>query len=267
MLYGTVGVDTLTGGLGDDTIYGQGDADSFIHNTGDGSDTLYANINNLATVTFNGVSNSDLLFSANGYNLIVTDTATGESLTLVNQYYQSTYGYKFASVNGINIATDFTSQGTDNADVINGTAQDNSISGGLGNDTLDGQGGNDTLSGGADNDVLYGYTGNDFLFGNAGNDLLDGQWGNDTLNGGAGDDTLTGSSNYDYFVFTGSDSGDDVITDFSAYYDQLQFDSSIFATSAAAVAAFSSGVIDLGGGNSVTLTGITTLLEADVEII
>lgn len=267
VLYGTVNVDTIVGGEGNDTLYGNGSADSFVHFVGDDNDYIYSNNGNLATITFDGVSNDDLLFSASGYNLIVMDTNTGESVTLYNQYHNIGAGYKFASVNGISIDHALITGGTDNADSINGSGYADSIGGGLLGDTLNGGTGNDTIDGESGNDVLNGDYNNDVLNGGAGDDTLNGGVHNDTLEGGDGDDQLTGYTQNDTFVFIGSSTGDDTITDFASGYDILQFDSAIFATDSAAVAAFSSGVIDLGGGNTVTLTGISSLATSDVEII
>ncbi len=267
VLFATDNADTINGGLGNDTLYGQGGADSFIHDSGDGNDVLYADNGSLASVTLNGVNNDDLLFSASGNHLIITDTATGETVQLTNQYYQTGYGYKFSTVNGIDVASYLNTSGTDNDDSITGTNYDDTISGGLGADTLQGNNGDDTINGDAGNDNINGGNDNDVLNGGAGNDTINGGFGLDTITGGEGDDQLTGYAYNDTFVFTASNTGDDTITDFAAGYDTLQFASTIFATANDVVTAFSSGVIDLGGGNSVTLTGISTLNAADVEII
>ena len=61
-----------------------------------------------------------------------------------------------------------------------------------------------TMTGGSQKDVLNG---------GAGDDMLEGGKGGDTLIGGVGNDTLTGGSGVNVFVY---ESGDDVITDFSA---------------------------------------------------
>jgi Ca2+-binding RTX toxin-like protein len=94
--------------------------------------------------------------------------------------------------------------GSSAADVLSGTAGDDTIYGFGGNDMLDGgAGGIDTIYGGAGDDQvdgsasqrasLFGEAGNDHLLGGAGNDLLVGGDGNDTMDGGAGDDTLYGA--------------------------------------------------------------------------
>ena len=61
--------------------------------------------------------------------------------------------------------------GTQKAETINGTAQDDSIFG---------DNGNDTINGGAGNDYLDGGNGSDLLSGGAGNDVIDGGNGQDT---------------------------------------------------------------------------------------
>lgn len=65
-------------------------------------------------------------------------------------------------------------QGTANADVLNGGAGDDTLYGLSGNDKLNGNGGNDVLSGDAGADALSGGAGEDYLLGGAGNDTLDG---------------------------------------------------------------------------------------------
>ncbi|HEX8621415.1 MAG TPA: Ig-like domain-containing protein [Allosphingosinicella sp.] len=62
--------------------------------------------------------------------------------------------------------------GTQKAETINGTAQDDSIFG---------DNGNDILNGGAGNDYIDGGNGSDLISGGAGNDVLDGGNGQDTV--------------------------------------------------------------------------------------
>jgi hypothetical protein len=92
------------------------------------------------------------------------------------------------------------------ADVINGTAGDNTLNGTSksdsifgygGNDTINGRGGHDELWGGFDADMVYGQAGNDTLHGEGGNDTLNGAGGSDELRGADGVDVLTGGANND----------------------------------------------------------------------
>ena len=54
-----------------------------------------------------------------------------------------------------------------------------------------------------------------FLLGGPADDVLTGGYGNDTLYGDGGNDTLTGGPGADTFIFTSTDEGADVITDFN----------------------------------------------------
>jgi Ca2+-binding RTX toxin-like protein len=91
-------------------------------------------------------------------------------------------------------------------------------------DTLLGNTGNDTLIGGPADDLLNGDGGTDVLFGNGGNDTLQGGGAADTLNGGDGNDSLDGQggpdliesgAGDDLFVWQGTFSGSDTITNAS----------------------------------------------------
>ncbi len=91
-------------------------------------------------------------------------------------------------------------------------------------DTLLGNTGNDTLIGGPADDLLNSDGGNDLLLGNGGNDTLLGGSGTDTLNGGDGNDSLDGQGGADViesgngddiFVWQGSSSGNDTLTNAS----------------------------------------------------
>ena len=81
--------------------------------------------------------------------------------------------------------------GTNNGEMLNGTAVDDLIQGLAGNDWLYGQDGNDQLDGGMGDDFLDGGSGNDKLTGADGNDTLYGGGGKDQLDGGAGTDLLS----------------------------------------------------------------------------
>jgi VCBS repeat-containing protein len=88
-------------------------------------------------------------------------------------------------------------KGTNKADTINGTAQ---------NDSIFGDNGNDVIDGGAGDDRLFGENGDDFLNGGAGDDVLDGGNGNDMLAGGAGNDEIQGGNGQDTLMLTGKSS-------------------------------------------------------------
>ncbi|MBL4789710.1 MAG: hypothetical protein JKY60_11935 [Kordiimonadaceae bacterium] len=104
--------------------------------------------------------------------------------------------------------------------------------------------------------------GADDIYSGGGSDTVDGGAGNDTLWGGGGNDTFTGGSGADTFVFA-SGHGEDTVTDFNADEDILylvntatDFTSTADVT-AAATAQNGGLLIDLGGGDSVYLAGVS----------
>ena len=156
-------------------------------------------------------------------------------------------------------------------DLLDGGKGDDILNGGAGSDTLDGGKGNDAFDGGAGDDLLDGGKGDDLLNGGAGSDTLDGGKGDDTLDGGAGDDILTGGKKDDTFVFTDG-SGDDTITDFDVGDDTLDLSGTAtdFVSLDDIVAAASETaeglLIDLGGGDSVLLTGLSLADIQDIDL-
>ncbi|HZH05627.1 MAG TPA: Ig-like domain-containing protein, partial [Lautropia sp.] len=122
-----------------------------------------------------------------------------------------------------------------------------------------------TYKGGTDGaDSFVGGNGADVLNGGNGNDVLSGGNGADVLIGGTGNDFLTGGKGNDLFVF-GAGSGQDQVTDF-AKGDVIQLSKGQFANFAALSGAISKvgadTVIDLGGGNLVTLQNFGGTLAA-----
>jgi serralysin len=144
--------------------------------------------------------------------------------------------------------------------------------------------GSDTISGGAGSDMIYGNHGGDLLFGGTDADQVYGGQDSDTISGGAGgdrlygnlgDDLLIGGDGYDYFYFT-SNGGNDTISDFTYFTDYVAVQSNINGTGISTAAdviarATQSGadvVIDLGAGNSVTLSNysVASLNTFDVYV-
>lgn len=84
--------------------------------------------------------------------------------------------------------------------------------------------GRDRFAAGDGDDILRGQGGNDRLWGEKGDDILIGGRGADRLSGGEGNDTMTGGKGSDRFVFTGSATGDDTISDFTDGVDLIELD-------------------------------------------
>lgn len=194
-------------------------------------------------------------------------------------------GANTVEINGVDTAFASLISGGQNNDAINGNG---------GAEWINGDDGNDTVNGGGGNDYIIGGTGNDSLNGGAGSDTLIGGTGDDILIGGAAADILTGGSGADGFTYTATGQGGDTITDFSsADGDKLRFQSTAFGnipigtltsanfrlntasgtnaqfiynTTTGLLAYDSNGTTGGGRSNMATLTGIPTLIAADIVI-
>lgn len=194
--------------------------------------------------------------------------------------------------------------GGDGNDKLVGLAGNDTLDGGAGNDTLRGGTGTNTLIGGDGNDTanysdmlsgvtvslalagaqatgastdtlsgienLIGSGFGDTLTGDAAINNLFGYDGDDVINGGAGADTLTGGNGADKFVF-GVGTGQDIVGDFVSASDKLDLSAFGFADFAAVQAAThdvgGNAVIDLGAGDTVTLTGFLTAQLQSGDVI
>lgn len=186
---GGQGDDSLSGGLGNDTLLGEGGFDYVFgregHDSLDGGlqgDTIFGYTGN-DTVT----SGSDILEN--------DDTISGGAGSDLVDYS--------ASTNPLVLRIgDFTTPPNDISDYI--YADIETLRGTAGNDfirnlnrrgmRIEGQAGNDELQGGSGNDTLVGGDGQDTLLGEGGLDVLDAQDGAaDVVNGGSGVDSLLSS--------------------------------------------------------------------------
>jgi Ca2+-binding RTX toxin-like protein len=120
--------------------------------------------------------------------------------------------------------------------------------------TFLGDGGKDKFIGTDGKDKFWGMGGNDTIKAGGGKDKIDGGKGNDKLSGG--DDNVK-----DTFIF-GAKSGKDVITDFDVKKDVLEIAKGLNGIKNAgdvldhATQKGDNVVIDLGGGNKITLKGV-----------
>ena len=295
-LLGQDGNDTLVGGLGGDTMNGGNGTDTADYSAASAGlrvDMLYAgqsngeatgdqmiSIENLAGSGFN-----DDLRGTNGANLI--EAGAGDDFVRGRGGNDTVEGG----------AGNDTLLGQDGNDVLVGGLGGDTMNGGNGVDTADYSGASaglrvdmlyagqnngeatgdlmlnmENLTGSAFNDDLRGTGGANDIGGGAGNDLIRGRGGDDTIGGGAGNDTLLGQAGADTFVFT---SGADVMQDFEDNVDTLQIDASLVAPGTTAqdlitnFADDSSGmtVIDLGGGNVITVSTIATAQDLVDDIV
>ncbi|MDR4466348.1 MAG: hypothetical protein MRJ66_19005 [Nitrospira sp.] len=248
MLSGLAGRDTLVGGRGADTLRGGLGHDTYLFNIGDGIDTIedVTGSGEGNRIQFGvGITLGDLTFVHGEPAHILTIQVGGsgaDQVVLTNFDPAGTNGslviemLAFSDGREVTLASQLgptiTINGTDNDDVVVGTAGDDGIDAGSGNDTVYGNAGNDLilagpgvdlvtgdegddrLFGGSGGDYIYGGTGadtingeddNDVIMGDAGNDTLAGGKGNDILNGGAGADQLSGGEGDDTLYIDAAD--------------------------------------------------------------
>lgn len=234
-IWGGSGSDLVSGGGGADQIRGNGGGDQLWGN--DGNDTILGGVGNDAIA---GGSGRDVIRAADG-----EDSVAG---------------------------------GTGNDRLFGGAGSD-LMSGGGHHDLFLGQSGDDTIIGGCGRDTMYGGTGNDRLLDNAqtgvcGEDRLYGGAGDDFIKIGGGDDIISGGAGADTFVFFGTRIENDTITDYEAGLDRLHLDDALWGgglSEAEAVSRFATfgldeTVFDFGNGNSITLTGVSSLDGLTLEI-
>ncbi len=183
----SAGVDTLSGGLGDDYYsFNTVSQVIVIEQAGQGIDTV-------GTVL--GVSLMNVRDSAGNVADIENLRAaavTNMMLTLIGNHLNNT----ITASNG----HDTLDGGSGNDNLIGGKGRDNLL-GGSGNDILAGEADSDTLEGGSGNDELIGGSGNDILIAGQGSDYLEGGEGADHLitEDTEGIDILVGGNGSDYY--------------------------------------------------------------------
>lgn len=155
------GVDTLTGGAGDDDFFPAG---------GD-----------------------DMIDGAAGTDLVIAFAQ--EILALMDDSLSELADGSRATLTSIEAGLLFA--GDPNGNLINaaGFSGRVTIVGGAGNDILHGGSSHDRITAGAGNDRIYGHAGADSLYGEVGNDLFQGGLGNDNIVGGSGTDRIVDTGN------------------------------------------------------------------------
>ncbi|GIU31938.1 hypothetical protein TUM4644_31800 [Shewanella colwelliana] len=248
----------FNGGAGNDTLTGLRGADTYLFNVGDGQDVLSDEGGKDKIIFGEGISRASLAIRPEGDHTIIgildsEGQPTGDQITLLNAFNSvgnriETFEFSDGShmtgeeVHAISFAASLIQYGSEDADTLNGSDEndtfyglggDDTINSGRGDDVIDGGAGNDTINSGYGNHVIDGGTGNDVIKSTAGgNKTLTGGAGDDTLalvgdswnrvyvsestktlfNGGAGNDTLTGLRGADTYLFNVGD-GQDVLSD------------------------------------------------------
>ncbi len=248
-----VGIDAIDGGAGNDTIFGSAGADTL--QGGAGNDSL------------DGGDGGDVYRvggNAHGFDLY-RDTGGSGTDRIVATSANTAIGIQGDFSAGLTGIEEVSAAGFANVVLLgdgNAGLFDLAAITLIGLARIDAGGGNDTVIGSGAADLILG---------NAGDDRLNGGPGNDTLTGGAGDDT---------FVI-GLFSGQDRITDFTAggVADRVDLTAIMLADIDADgrdfddVLALSGSdgaggvLIDFGGGNTLTLAGVSPAALRPVDFI
>lgn len=194
---GNGGNDVICAGAGSDTIWG-----------GDGDDRIFGEADAYAADSYGRLRRKgDMLSGGKGNDYLdagadVRPVSPGVEAVPDGLYYadapaaaNADLRTPLASIGANGIDTVVTNQtgmrfiATPHADVVNGTAGDDTILAGAGDDRIAGNGGNDTIV--VDNDAT---SGNDTALGGSGDDTITAALGNDALLGGPGADTLSTSA-------------------------------------------------------------------------
>jgi len=214
---------------------------------------------------FSGDDESDEKYSAGDGNDVVTGGGGNDTLQGNKGSDDVRGGSGDDEIRG-GKGSDFV-QGNSGNDYVNGNNDGDTVRGGKGNDTVHGGKNDDFVAGDFDNDTVFGDLGSDIIRGGKGSDSLSGGDGDDQIFGDLGSDILNGGNGLDVFIFQKVGLGVDVVQDFDIGEDKIHISSDIYSTAAEAVSAFSGGILDLTGGNSIVLAGITSISESDIVII
>ncbi|MCP4485862.1 MAG: calcium-binding protein, partial [Gammaproteobacteria bacterium] len=178
--------NTFEGGRGNDTITGGQSNDTYVFNFGDGQDTI-RDYRGTDKIEFGaGITRDHVQISHVGNSILVQllddqGVLTGDQITIqsaFNSYYYNIESFEFSDNTSMTLAEILAAaevvRGTDGADTLTGSSQNDQIYGFAGNDTItDTLGGDNHLDGGAGNDTLSGYyAGNNTLIGGSGDDVL-----------------------------------------------------------------------------------------------
>jgi Ca2+-binding RTX toxin-like protein len=174
--YGGLGSDTLVGGSGRDTFYGDFNPSLSASLPGYGNDNLYGRGGD---DTLEGGPGNDHILGAEGNDTLKGDDGEDELY------------------------------GGDAVDTILGGYGNDLVSGGQGNDNIDGGAGHDHLWGGPGHDTIFGRDGHDWLFGDSGDDTLIGGYGWDELYGDRGPIPNGGKRPVDYDSLPAGTDGND----------------------------------------------------------
>lgn len=186
--------DVVDGGAGNDQFRNLGGDDTFLFGLGDGHDIIHPSGGALRFKE--GLVQDEVRFTTEGEDLIVTLTASGETVRLkdwTTDWRRITH-FEFNNGTVLNsIQIEALVDAGDSLQLLFGSPNDDTLTATGPRAVLHGEEGNDTLTGGDGDDALYGGDGDDVLEGGAGRDTLQGDAGHNTyvMRRGMGLDTVT----------------------------------------------------------------------------
>lgn len=212
----------LIGGGGADSLLGLGGED--ILEGGDGNDVLRGGP---GADQLRGGAGDDLYLIESSDDIINEQAGEGRDRVASEASFSLPEYVEILRLNGSGALE---GTGNDQANLISGNSGANGLNGGGGNDTLEGMSGNDSLSGGEGDDVLKGGAGVDFLVGGEGSDTLAGAGGHDEMTGGPGADLFVFRANYgrDLIVDFQPDEGDHIRITGDMHYQAQNTDGGVF---------------------------------------
>ncbi|HEX8028310.1 MAG TPA: calcium-binding protein, partial [Vicinamibacterales bacterium] len=157
-LVGTSGNDRLDGGAGNDTLSGGNGSDTYVFGRGYGQDTIIESVDQVIIgdddrlVFKDGIAASDLTYTRDGNDLIISINGTSDSVRMVGEFaYSAWYTWndveRFEFADGTIITKEEIRQQILTSTTTNhivGFASDDTLQGGAGDDILEGGDGSDT---------------------------------------------------------------------------------------------------------------------------
>ncbi|WP_280513962.1 calcium-binding protein [Ruminiclostridium herbifermentans] len=169
-LFGYEGNDTLNGAGGNDYLSGGSGSDTYIFNLGSGTDTIEdydENLSDIDTIQFGeNIFSDNIVFNKVNNNLEITINGSDDKLIIKDYYLSDNYKIEQIKFNDgtiwnkedidarpVYIFGSGVLEGTKGTDIFTGSAGADNMKGYDGNDVFDGKGGNDYIVGGAGNDI------------------------------------------------------------------------------------------------------------------
>ena len=146
--------NSLSGGLGDDTLHGLSGSDTYVFNAGDGIDTIDDNgWDSTDALVIHGYTPAEVTYSSTiGDTLVITFSGSGDQINIIGTLSDNRHDiieqiifddstiHSMDDVRAIMVAN----QTTAGDDIVDGFDFDETLEGGLGNDVLSGGLGSDT---------------------------------------------------------------------------------------------------------------------------